>query len=151
MHGLISSPIFNHPFFRDPFELIDSPLKMMVRSNLNYEVYKQDGQFVAVFNMPGHSGMDDIKADVDKETRILKVESKKVDEEKKEEEGRVYYHRGESHCSYQIRLPDDVNLDSVSAKCENGQLRVAFEIKTPEEVEGANKLSINIESVEAKA
>lgn len=155
MRGLISSPLFNHPFFRDPFELIDSPLRKMaqmdISSDLNYDIYKEGDKFVALFNMPGHTGMDDIKADVDKETRILKVESKKVNEDKKEVEGRVYYHRGESKRCYQIRLPEDLNLDSVSAKCENGQLKVSFDVKTLDEIEGKNKLSIDIQVVENKA
>lgn len=154
MTGLITSNIFNHPFFRDPFEM-ESPLKRLaqldISSDLNYEIYKENGKFIAVFNLPGHTGMNDITANVDKETGLLKVESKKTEEDKKEENGRIYYHKGESRRSYTLRLPQDIDLDSAQAKCENGQLRVAFNIKTEAQVEEKKKFSIPIESQAEKA
>lgn len=149
MTGFISSNIFNHPFFRDPLQ-VEPPLKRLTQlsslSDLDCEVYKENGQFIAVFNLPGHTGMNDISADVDKEAGLLKVESKKAEENKKEENGRIYYHKGESRRSFTLHLPKDIDFDSAQAKCENGQLKVTFNIKTEAQVENNKKFSIPIES-----
>ena len=148
MTQLLPKSLFNHPFFRDPFEAFAAPIKGLGKMdfpNTNYETYTEDGQFVTVFNVPGHSGMDDIKADVDKETGLLKVESRKVNEEKKESEERTYYHRGESKCSYALYLPQEVDLESASAKCESGQLKIIFNLKDEATLSESKTLSIPIE------
>lgn len=149
MNNLISSNLFNHPFFNDPFESFSQPLAKLQALNFghsNYEIYEEDGKFVAKFNVPGHVGMEDIKAEVDKETSVLSVESKKIEESKEENEGRIYHHRGESACHYQIRLPKSVNLETASALCENGQLKISFDLFDDDEAQSSRTLSIPIDA-----
>lgn len=149
MSSLILKNVFRDPFFKDALDLMELPLRvgaLTFPKNPHYEVYKENDKFIAVFNMPGHTGLGDVKAEVDKETGVLRVESKKSEEKKEEKEGRYYYHKGEMTSKFAISLPEDIDLESAQAQCENGQLKVTFNFKNPEilENEQAKILSIPI-------
>ena len=146
--------LFYNPFFKDPFEAMGDSLERLGRVDFAnysiYETYSEDGKFVAVFNMPGHTGMDDIQADVDKETGLIKVQSKKEEETHEEKEGRTYHHKSQSRYSYAFYLPENVDFTSASASCEKGQLKITFAYKDALEAKESKTLSIPIESLDEK-
>jgi HSP20 family protein len=87
-------------------------------------VEKQD-HFEVYADMPGVT-KEDIKLDVDGDVLTFGIEQKEEKEEHKDEAG-MKWHRVERSSQYQrraMRLPENADMDKLSAKYENGVLIV---------------------------
>ena len=83
-----------------------------------------------------HHLQDDVKLRVEKGILTVSAERK---EEKEETEGRVHFsERSYGSCSRSVRLPDRVDVNSISAEHENGVLRISLpktEAPSPQHIE----------------
>ena len=101
-----------------------------------FDFYEKDGKYYLIADLPGVN-KDDISINV--ENNIITVSGKR--ESKKEEKDANYYVRETSYGSFSraLRLPAEVDEDSVDASFKDGVLKV--EMKTRE---GAKARKIEI-------
>ncbi|MCH9632326.1 MAG: hypothetical protein S4CHLAM6_06580 [Chlamydiae bacterium] len=147
--AIVLPKLFDPIFLKDPFEMMEFSIKGIEKFNFlkeNYEILHEDGKFVVVCCVPSNVDMNDIHVDVNKETGLLSVKSKKEEEKKEEVNGKTFYLRGESKCSYALYLPEDVDLDAHTVTCNNGQLKVSFDSKGKESTIEPKSFSIPIET-----
>lgn len=110
----------------------------------NYSIYEKGNQYFVELAVAGLSS-DDISVNLDKKERILKVEAKKVEEEKEESDQEItWYHKGVQNKNFVLRLPDYLKLDQIEAKCVDGKLTVSFEMMDSEEIENINLIQVPI-------
>jgi HSP20 family molecular chaperone IbpA len=93
-------------------------------------------------DMPGVDKKD-VKVNIDGDVLSLSVESKKNKDEEKEQNG-VKYHRVERSSQWvqrRVRLPESADLHKITAKMENGVLRLDI----PKMEEKVRQHTINVE------
>lgn len=136
-------------FVKDTFSPLAEGLKSDFLSNFDllrdqYSIYEKDGKYVVEVAVPGLSGQE-IKVNVDKEHRLLKISAKKVEEEKEENEGEIiWHHKGKMDRSFSLYLPKNVILESVNAESRDGQVRVTFDLVDPAEAEKERMIEVPI-------
>ena len=100
-------------------------------------VIETDKEYKVEIAAPGLT-RDDFKIDINEDNELTVSMEKKVEKnEESEKEGKkhTYLHREFSYSSFRQRmiLPDNVNVDNIDAKMENGVLTIDIPKKTEEE------------------
>ena len=100
-------------------------------------VIETDKEYKVEIAAPGLT-RDDFKIDINEDNELTVSMEKKVEKnEESEKEGkkRTYLRREFSYSSFRQRmiLPDNVNVDNIDAKMENGVLTIDIPKKTEEE------------------
>lgn len=141
-------------FVKDAFSPLAEGLKSDFLNNFDllrdqYSIYEKEGKYVVEVAIPGLSS-EEVKINVDKEHRLLKISAKKVEEEKEENEGEViWHHKGNMNRSFSLYLPKNVILESVNADSADGQVRVSFDLQDPQELEKERMIEVPILSNKA--
>jgi len=101
-----------------------------------FDLYEKEGKYYLTAEIPGVE-KDDISIDV--EGRVLTVSGTKKQE--KEEEGASYYFKESSYGSFSrsMRLPGEIDEESVDASFKDGVLRVVMQ---PKESSKTRKIEI---------
>ena len=98
-------------------------------------VIETDKEYKVEIAAPGLT-RDDFKIDINEDNELTVSMEKKVEKnEESEKEGKTYLRREFSYSSFRQRmiLPDNVNVDNIDAKMENGVLTIDIPKKTEEE------------------
>ena len=103
------------------------------------DVLRRGDELIVRADMPGLS-KDNISVDVSGDT--LTIRGERREESKEEREGYYWHERSSGSFARRIPLPDNADVDHVSARFENGVLEV--HIPAPEH-EGSHRRRIDIE------
>ncbi|KAF5748345.1 hypothetical protein HS088_TW04G00298 [Tripterygium wilfordii] len=138
---------FDSPFFYVLEDLLDVPEEAEKSRNSSSRAYVRDAKamaatpadvieypnsYVFIVDMPGIKGSE-IKVQVENDNVLVVSGERKRDKEKDEKEG-VKYVRMERRVGKFMRkfnLPDNANMDNISAVSQDGVLRVTVEKLPP--------------------
>ena len=134
---------FKSPFM-DTFNQFDT---VFPKVDKNYSVYERDGKFFIEYSMPGLEEQD-INVKINKEDRKLIVVGKKSSEEDQTDENEVtWHHRGNLNYSFNMFLPEKLNLEKVNAEYISGQIQISFELQDIEAIQKDAVIDVKVGSL----
>ena len=104
------------------------------------ETYRQDNEYVVRLDLPG---VDPKDVQIHAEGNVLSISA----ERKTEEKGRDYQETSYGKFERTVTLPQGVETDKITARCENGVLEIR--VPVPAQLAG-RKIPIQIEQKENK-
>ncbi len=101
------------------------PRTEMSFSAPDFNVYETDKEFVIEAAAPGFEKKD---FEIEFKDNVLNISGEKKQKEEKESEEKKYYYRGFCFGSFKksYSLPENVNVEKISAAYENGVLRLVI-------------------------
>ncbi len=114
--------LFDHPNF-DDFGFDHSLERVLKGGQSDYSVFKhhEEGVWYVELPVPGMTE-EHIKVEVDPKERKLKVAAQKKENESAKNKKITWTRRAQMDRTYSFDLDDNLDIQSIEAKCENGIL-----------------------------
>lgn len=118
--------LFNNDLFDKMDKSFDNLMKRnsfpaVILRNMRTDIAVTNEAYTITMDVPGYK-KEDIKISIDES--ILTVVAEKHEESEAAEKDVITRERCEGHCERQIRLGDDVDVDKITAKVEDGVLTI---------------------------
>lgn len=141
------SELLGSDLFSDPFKILEYvPLALERDENLALSPARVDWRETATghqitVEVPGMK-REELKIEVE-ENRILRISGERKREER-ESKGDHWHCSERSYGKFwrQFRLPENVDLDSIKAKLEDGVLAISIDKLSPDRIKGPKVVSI---------
>jgi HSP20 family protein len=127
-------------FFEDFFTEFDNDASYSSWNSrkVPLDIHELNDSYEIIFDLPGVK-KEDVHIEVDDNILTISTERKN---ESKEEKGKFYrFERFSGRLARSLKLPDNINGDNISAKCDNGVLTVKIE-KLPNDKNDRDRVKI---------
>lgn len=129
-------------FYTSALPSVVNGLKEMnsVGGGMDVDIVRKKDSYEIIADLPGFTRTD-VQLDVSKD-KVVSISAMRKADPSATDGDYIVTGRGYGKFSYEVQMPDDCDLDAVSAKMEHGVLRVTIKRTKPEK---RNKVSIAIE------
>lgn len=135
---------FFDDFMMSPFDaFFDTPqvTGKPVAGLMKTDIKETDKDFQLTIDMPGVK-KEDVTVQVSDGYLEIEAETKRENEDKGENGSYLRQERFEGKCSRKFYVGDEINEDAISAKFENGTLKITVPKQTQPEVEAKKTIAI---------
>lgn len=135
---MFNDPFFNENFLTQPFKSITNELTQLSTKFPEVDISKTDNGISIEANIPGYT-KDNINIDLD--GRWITISGEMKEESKRDEKSFHVRERRSGSFTRKFLLPENAQLNNISAKMENGVLQL--EIPVDKEKEDKKRIEIN--------